>query len=172
MFKLWRATRRGERIAHEASTMAMQIVNDLLRDGADVRASDTASIVREAFAFYSTMSLADWMNDLHRGQMVVHGSEVLKRWLDEVSLTSASPEARTEVLSNFSESLIAYWKEWLGELVDENPEMRGLPEFLDPAIERLVRRLGVFLHARFPEQTLARDVILHHIRTMGYVFQA
>lgn len=171
MFKIIRATRRGNQIARESSTLAMEVVNGLIQAGADVRASDSGTVVREAFAFYSTMSVASWMNDLHRGQMVVHASDMLKEWFVKVSLSNATPEQRAEGLSNWTENLTSYWKEWLEDLVSENPGCRGFTDFREPAAERLVTRLGVHFQAQFPAlDAVTLDQLLERARAKALTF--
>lgn len=86
----------------------MEIVNSLIRLGADVKASDNIVFLCEAFSFFSTRSISRWMNDLQRGQMVVHASEILKEWFEKVSLVNTSPDQGAE-LPDLVEHLVSYW---------------------------------------------------------------
>ena len=171
MFKIIRATRRGNRIARESSVLTMETVNNLLNSGVVVRAPDTFFIVREAFALYSSMSLATWMEDLHRGQMVVHASEITKDWFDKVSLAHATPTERAESEATLSGELVCYWKEWLNELMLGNDELAGSIEFREPAIAQLVSRLDAFLESRFAElNSDLRKTILDRVVSMARSF--
>ncbi|GAB4324076.1 MAG: hypothetical protein Kow0074_16740 [Candidatus Zixiibacteriota bacterium] len=107
-------------------------------------------IVQETYAFYVTMSFAGWMNDLHRGQLLVHAADTLREWFEKVSMTNAADNQHSD-LNSFTDNLVSYAKTWLEETVAENPNLSGLDEFHTPAVERLVGRLGEYLADRFPE---------------------
>jgi hypothetical protein len=136
VFKVFRATRKGNKLALEATRICQGAINYLVSEGKPVKLPDTVFVLSESYSLCCVLALEPWMNELHRGQMLVHSSEIVRDWLRQVCVAADPAPNYDAAIKTFSESIVPYFGDWFDGLAAERPELSGREQFVLAAIER------------------------------------
>lgn len=151
MWKAFKSSNKGAKLARECSALTKQIVNHLILKKYDVKTHDTLFFFQESFTFLSVVARDEYGGAKQHGNMIAVALDTLSDWLNEILFQGGEGDYGDEIDKILLDLPDAYFTNWVKELIADNPDLKGgtNTQLIVAANSKYILAIDSYIHEKF-----------------------